>query len=248
MKRSLNELRGYQIATKDGTKGKVKDFLFDEDQWVVRYLEADLGFIFPGRKILIPRIFLKEPDWTKNHFPVSLFKNDLDRCPSLEDKLPVSKKYEETLHGYYKIGTYWSMSTSPMYTAPIVMERPVQKAMSSVEKDDGDIRLRSFNEIRGYEIQAEDDTIGKIHDIIIDDHNWHFVYAVVDTSSWLSFSKKVLIGTPWMKEVSYLDRKISIDLTVDSIESAPEFHPNEPVNAEYEKRLYDYYGRPVYLA
>ena len=69
----MNELRGYQIATKDGTKGKVKDFLFDEDQWVVRYLEADLGFIFPGRKILIPRIFLKEPNWRRHHFPLDLF-------------------------------------------------------------------------------------------------------------------------------------------------------------------------------
>jgi sporulation protein YlmC with PRC-barrel domain len=247
MKRSMNELRGYQIATKDGTKGTVKDFLFDEDQWVVRYLEADLGFIFPGRKILIPRIFLNEPDWSKHHFPVSLFKNDLDRCPSLDDKLPVSKKYEETLHGYYKIGTYWSMTTLPMYAAPIVVERLGDKGLSSEKESEkeANTRLRSFKEIRGYDIQAEDDTIGKIDDIIIDDQNWHFVYAVVDTSSWLPFSKKVLVGTPWMKEVSYLDRKIKIDLPVESIKSAPEFHPSEPVNAEYEKRLYDYYGRPV---
>ena len=30
------------------------------------------------------------------------------------------------------------------------------------------------------------------------------------------------------------------------IEKSPEWNPAEAVNREYETRLYDYYGRPVY--
>ena len=46
MKRSLKELKGYSLQAIDGEKGKVKNFLFDEDTWTVRYLEVDIGNFF----------------------------------------------------------------------------------------------------------------------------------------------------------------------------------------------------------
>jgi hypothetical protein len=30
------------------------------------------------------------------------------------------------------------------------------------------------------------------------------------------------------------------------IKNSPEWNPSAPINREYEARLYDYYGRPVY--
>ena len=68
MKRSLKELTGYAVKAKDGIKGNVIDFLFDEEKWIIGYLEADLGTIFSGRKVLIPKIFLKEPEWSSHNF------------------------------------------------------------------------------------------------------------------------------------------------------------------------------------
>jgi hypothetical protein len=67
----------------------------------------------------------------------------------------------------------------------------------------------------------------------------------VDTSTWLPWSKKVLIGTEWMDSISYKDQKINVDLHVDSIKTSPEFNPLKPVNEVYERQLYDYYGRMV---
>ena len=37
-----------------------------------------------------------------------------------------------------------------------------------------------------------------------------------------------------------------VDLKKDIIEKSPDFDASKPVNREYEVRLYDYYGRPVY--
>jgi hypothetical protein len=42
MKRSLKNLTGYSLEGNDGTQGKVKDFLFDEETWGVRYVDADI--------------------------------------------------------------------------------------------------------------------------------------------------------------------------------------------------------------
>ncbi|MFO8066625.1 MAG: PRC-barrel domain-containing protein, partial [Bacteroidales bacterium] len=57
------------LQTKDGTSGKIKDFLFDEESWVIRYIDADFGGLFKNRRILIPTALLGEPDWEKKHFP-----------------------------------------------------------------------------------------------------------------------------------------------------------------------------------
>jgi hypothetical protein len=36
---------GCTLQAKDGTKGTVKDFIFDEESWIIRYLKTDLGFV-----------------------------------------------------------------------------------------------------------------------------------------------------------------------------------------------------------
>ena len=40
MLRSAKELRGYVLQALDGEIGRSKDFLFDDQQWTLRYLEA----------------------------------------------------------------------------------------------------------------------------------------------------------------------------------------------------------------
>ena len=39
---------------------------------------------------------------------------------------------------------------------------------------------------------------------------------------------------------------VEIDLKKETIENSPEYDPESPVNRDYEKVLYDYYGRPRY--
>ncbi|MFT4534526.1 MAG: hypothetical protein ACJA1A_001665 [Saprospiraceae bacterium] len=246
MKRSLNELRGYDIQSTDDTKGKVKDFLFDEDSWVIRYLEVDLG-IRSGRKLLIPKIFFKEPDWSNQRFPVEL--KNIEKGPGLEGNLSVSRKYEQELNKYFKISDYWPYIYSSPIGAPGITypPRPVRVPSKVIDEKKLDTSLRSFLEIKGYHIKAIDGKIGHIEDIIIDDMDWQIVYAVIDTGNWLPWSKKVLIATHAMDVISYVDQEITINLHIETIRSAPAFDPSEPINEEYEKRLYDYLGRPAGL-
>lgn len=244
MKRSLNDLRGYGIQAKENTKGKVKDFLFDEKIWVIKYLEADLG-ILSGRKILVPKMFLNAPDWANQRFPVALM--DIEKSPELAENLPVSRKYEQELNKYYKTSDYWPYICSFPVGAPgiIYPSRPIRVALKVIDEKKMDTSLRSFLEIKGYHIKAIDGEIGHIHDIIIDDTDWQIVYAVVDTSNWLPWSKKVLIATHLMNEISYVNQEIKVNLHIETIKLAPEFDPSEPINEEYEKFMYDYLGRPA---
>ena len=109
----------------------------------------------------------------------------------------------------------------------------------------GDVHLRSANEVRGYHVQGRDGAIGHIADFIVDDETWAVRYLVIDTKNWW-FGKKVLVAPHWANRVSWPERKVYVDLARDDIEKSPEWNPAEAINREYETRLYDYYGRPVY--
>ena len=246
MKRALKELRGYSILAKDGTKGIIKDFLFDEEAWKIRYLVADLSKISPSRKILIPRVFLNKVDWSKGQFQVELTKEGIENCPDLAEHLPVSQEYEALLHKYYRIDCYWPM----VYAVPLIaaIDKPVMpiNITKDAEKDDNvDSKLRSFNEVTGYSIECEDKKRGNLKDFIIDDSDWQISYMIVDIGHWYSRSKKAMIAVDLITKINYSDQTVSIDQESDMVENAPEYDPSEPINIKYETMLSDYYGRKV---
>ena len=102
-------------------------------------------------------------------------------------------------------------------------------------------KVRSFNEVKGYHIEATDGTIGHIDDLLVDDLDWQIVYALMDTKNWVPWSKKVLVGTNWMEEISYVKKEIKINLDKETIQSAPEFDYSEPITDKFEKELFNYY-------
>jgi len=53
MLHSIKQLRGIRLGASDGVIGQLKDFYFDDRNWVVRYLVADTGNWLPGRKVLL---------------------------------------------------------------------------------------------------------------------------------------------------------------------------------------------------
>ena len=53
MLQSIKQLHGNKLGASDGDIGHVKDFYFDDQSWVVRYLVADTGSWLPGRQVLL---------------------------------------------------------------------------------------------------------------------------------------------------------------------------------------------------
>lgn len=246
MKRSLSELIRYAVKANDGLKGTVKDFLFDEESWTIRYLEADLGLIFPGKKVLIPRIFLDNPDWEKAQFPVHLTKESIEGCPERDAHLSVSRAYEEELNKHYKINAYWPVSKTPMGSPPMFNPTsavPVPQKLTN-EKD-LDTNLRSFKEVMGYNIEFNDKNKGYIKDFIIDDESWQLAYIIVDIGHWYSISKEVMLSVSWMDSISYVDETISINRNSSILKNAPVYDAAKPVNVEYEKSIFDHYKKEI---
>lgn len=242
MKRSLSNLSKYSIQTKDGTNGKIKDFLFDEESWVIRYIDADFGGLFKNRRILIPTALLGEPNWEEKHFHINLSEESIQACPDLDEKAPVSREYETELNKYYEIRNYWPHGYTITAAASMIFPpRPLQVPSKIVNEEDLDTEMRSYNELKGYHINAIDGKLGSVKDIVIDEDDWQIVYAIIDTSDWQPWSKKVLLPINWLNKISYTKKEVDIELHTGTIKNAPEFEDMVNLNLELENELYDFY-------
>lgn len=239
MKRSLKNLLTFNIKETDGEKGSIKDFLFDEDKWIVRYLEVGLGNIFNDRKVLVEKSFLDQPDFDNRTFPVKLTKKQIEEAPKLSEHLPVSLKYEEEYNKHYRLVNYWDLPYSSIETT--YPPRPIRIPTKDFSEDDLDTKLRSFKEVENYHIHAKDGIFGHIHDLIVDDEDWQIVYAIVDTSKWMLWSRNVIIPINQLTKISYIKREVEINLSIEKIKNSPEYQEEKPMESDYEKALYDFY-------
>lgn len=237
MLRSARHVTGYEISARDGMLGKVKDFLFDDESWTVRYLVVDSGTWLPGRRVLIRPATVGQPDWERGVFPVGLSREQVEKAPGIEEDQPVSRQYEIELHRFYGWSPYWAGAGSPAIPPPDPEE--VKRG------DRGDPHLRSAKEVTGYHVSATDGSIGHVEDLILDDRAWILRYLVVDTRNWLP-GRKVLVSTQWFRSIDWTERAVDTDLSKEQVRASPEYDPEAPVNRRYEERLYDFYGRPGY--
>ena len=105
MLRSMKDMEDYTIGATDGIIGRVKDFYFDDDAWVIRYLVVDAGE--GQRKVLISPISIGQPNWSEKILPVSLTRRQVAHSPDIDTDKPVSRQQEMGYLGYYGYGSYW---------------------------------------------------------------------------------------------------------------------------------------------
>ena len=89
------QLKGLTIRARDGEIGAVKQFYFDDQTWVVRYLTVETGGWLGGRTVLISPISIRAVDWQTKQLEVSLTKKQVENSPDINTHLPVSRQNPE---------------------------------------------------------------------------------------------------------------------------------------------------------
>lgn len=248
MQRSLKDLERYSVCATDGEIGHVVDFLLDDEQWAVRYLVVEAGGFFNGRRVLISPIAFREVDWATRQFHLALTMDKVKASPAVDTDKPVSRQHEQDYSRYYGYSYYWNflpMAGIGMYPGSLAGAGLKDTPVENGDPPSGDTHLRSASALRHYHVQGTDDAIGHVADFIADDATWGVRYLVVDTSNWW-LGRKVLVAPHWAHRVSWKDRNVYVNMTRDAIKNSPEWNGAAAVNREYEQRLYDHYGRPVY--
>lgn len=256
MLRSIKDITGYPVEAIDGKIGEVGDCLFDDDQWMLRYISVDTGKWLLGKQVLISSLHFERPEVGSedNHFRVNLGVNRIKNAPTVDTTKSVSRKYEEEFARYYGQNVYWDgaaalgASVGPAVVPPGQNENSESESLERARHKEQienirESHLRSSNEVIGYEINCSDDEFGGLDDLILDDITWQIRFLVVDTRNWLP-GRKFLIDVNWLESFDWIDQKANVGLKRSEIEGSPEYDPQRLVNKDYLDNLYDFYGRP----
>jgi hypothetical protein len=264
MLRSMQDLENYAIGATDGPIGHVKDFYFDDDAWVIRYLVVETGSWLSSRKVLISPMSIQHPNWADRLLPVSISKAQVKSSPDIDTDKPVSRQHEIEYLGYYGYPTYWGgsgMWGEGLYPYAMLPDFPgygVDRAerereaqayarAERVRHRNDDPHLRSCQAVVGHHIQATDGEIGHVESLLVDEDTWAIRYMVVNTSNWW-IGHKVLIAPQWITGVHWSDQSVSVDLTRAAVKQAPPYDADTELVRPHEVSLYEHYRRDGYWA
>ena len=233
-------LKGFKLKCTDGEIGEVKEFIFDEQHFTIRYLVAETGNWLMDRQVLISPRALLTIDKESNHIATSLTVSQIEASPSLYKNLPITRDFETTYHNYYGWPNYWNGPYMWGASPAIIQNSAAYKAAVVGDRDLAP-GLRSTYDVEGRKISAPDEEFGHVVDFVIDEECWAIRYIIVDTISWWP-SPYVLISPSWIDRVGKEDFKIYVNVPSEKIKTAPEYKDEEELNRAYEECLNNHYG------
>lgn len=220
---NTSNIETFTMHADDGDIGAVKDVLFDDESWTIRYLVIDTQKWLPAsRKVVLSPVSIGQPDADKQYLPVNLTCDKIKNSPSLEEHQPVSRRYEAKLFQYYGYAQYWS---GPGLWGTYPSPAPLADGDLKLDIDDTDkdaSKLRSTDEIIRYQISATDKKIGHVKDFIVNTDTWHIDYLVVNTRDFFPGGKNIVVSTDCIASVSWLLHAVDVNLDSQTIIQGPE--------------------------
>jgi len=95
MFQSIKQFCGETLCALDGKTGHVKDFYFNDVNWAVRYLVADVHSWISGRQVLLAPHAFDSLNQDGKVLLVNLTRKQIADSPSIDTHKPVSRQYEE---------------------------------------------------------------------------------------------------------------------------------------------------------
>jgi len=254
MLRSVKELHGYTILAADGEIGKVDEFYFDDQEWMICYLQVDTSKWLAGKQALVSPLALSQPDQADHTLSARLTRAQLKNCPNLDLDNPVSRQSDFKSHVYPQ----WPVqrrdlviptthrATNPHSGATAFARHggAYTETVSTLEKTEeceDAPRLLSTRELIGYHIQARDGEIGHVEDFIVDDRFWMIRHLVVHTRNWLP-GRKVLVAPKSIGRVNWAKSKVYVSPLQESIKDSPGYDPLTLLNQKPDRGSNGHYG------
>ncbi len=98
--RSTHEVTGYKIEAQDGPLGHIADFIVDDKTWNIRYLAADTGEWWPGKKVLLPPKWIAQMHWLEHTVQVKVTRAQVQGSPEWNPHQPITVQFEDALIRY----------------------------------------------------------------------------------------------------------------------------------------------------
>ena len=102
--RSIGEVTGYHVHASDGEIGHVEDFLVDDAEWRIRYIEVDTSNWWFGKKVLIAPRLVRQINWAERLIDLDVDRQKVEGSPRYDPSMTVDGAYEAQFQNYYGYG------------------------------------------------------------------------------------------------------------------------------------------------
>jgi len=92
-----------------------------------------------------------------------------------------------------------------------------------------------FSDLRHYDVKGGSESIGKLHDVYLDDETWKIKWFVVETGNWFS-SNKILVGSEQIISFAPNEASFHVALTQKDVENAPSASEHPPVGEQHHNQ------------
>ena len=222
---SSKQLTPFSIHALDDKVGGIRDILFDDETFTVRYLVADTNTWLPlSRKVVISPISVKQLDEDSESVHINMTVDTLKNSPSIDEHKPVSREYEENLFKYFGYGYYWiGPGAWGEFAHPnelVELQRAEESETETPKKSTN--HLRAVGEVGGYEVATTTDNVGHISNFVIDTESWKIIMLVVDTNNWLPGGKHLALLPSDIESIDWAAHSVVVNLSHDELVDRPE--------------------------
>lgn len=105
--RSAREVLGYAAQAQDGRVGPLDDFIFEDDNWSIRYLVVDTRNWRPGGEVLVSPEWVRGVRWDAAQIQLDLTRDQVRSSPAFDPSAPINREYEAKLYDFYGRPRYW---------------------------------------------------------------------------------------------------------------------------------------------
>lgn len=222
---NVTQLFTYSFQVIDGPGGRLIDMYFDDDRWGVRYLICRLGPEGEHRDVLVSPLSVTEINSREKKISLILNQKGLELSPDYDEKVPISRQYEEELSQKYDFPQYWI--TPGLYSVgmeqAVILDHLKQETEKNVELhgEGENSHLRSARELLYYKTEAVDGSAGRVDDFQIHYPTWDIRWLIIQRGI-LFFKKKKKINIKRIDNLSWAEGSITLLLTKDALREIPE--------------------------
>lgn len=99
--RSTDTVTGYAIKATDGDIGDVEDFIINDSNWKIDFIEVDTGNWFPGKKVVLPPSLIQTIKWETSEVVVNASVDQVKNSPEYERDKAMDDAYASLVESYY---------------------------------------------------------------------------------------------------------------------------------------------------
>ncbi|MBC2607647.1 PRC-barrel domain-containing protein [Pelagicoccus albus] len=269
MLRSIKDIFGYPVKAVDGKAGKVKDILFGDRNWRVRYVDVEtrhglrlnLRYLSEEEPMdSVTRRLVKAEDLQplglgddRKGVPTRLTCDEVSKCDGFGSHLTAEQQYEMEFRRFYRhaiyderplFGSFGYAGYIPSVSAYDHTEKEVREHLDRMSELAGE-HLHSARGVIGYHVVGTDENLGVVGDLIVDTDTWQIKYMVLDTRHGLP-SRKYLFEMAGAMTIDWPSSSVQVDSTVADLVSLRRYWVHDPVNHDDSEMEYDYSGNPCF--